>query len=71
MTLGEKLIAAHDACRAVLRSNFYVTARVLAADLDRIARQYDLPRVQVEEIMARAMDQFDPPEKKYNEWAEA
>lgn len=71
MTLGEKLIAAHDACRAVMRSNPYVTARVLADNLDRIADQYQLSRLQVEEIMARAMDQFDPPEKKHNEWAEA
>ena len=62
MTLGEKLIAAHDACRAVMRANPYVTARILAADLDRIARQFDLPREQVSEIMARALDQYSPKE---------
>ena len=58
--LGARLIAAHDDCRAILRSGPYVFRDRLAIELDGIARQYNLTRDQVSEIMARAMDAYHP-----------
>ena len=57
-TLGERLIAAHDACRALMRTEPYMNRVQIATQLENIARQYSLTRDQVSEILARAMDTY-------------
>ncbi len=57
-TLGERLIAAHDDCRALMRTEPYMNRVQISTQLKRIASQYNLTRDQVSEILARAMDTY-------------